>query len=222
MGPWRLRGVSGSPWHSGWAGRAGGAQLREAKVQAPGGPVRCPLRRAAEWGCRRQGVAGNGRWEGPRRQKAEASGTEVYGRLSEPACRGQGGSHKGTEDKPEARRASVTPRKEDEAREPATLAGVTEGTGQLQAAASPGTRTRHATPSSEAPFHGPHGDSCAKVSAPTRWEQVWGKEGRCAAHPRDTPQGGTWRPLQQARLLSSQCVCGRSPGPHTAGQRRSD
>lgn len=146
----------------------------------------------------------------------------MRGSRSQRAEAREGATDKGTEDKPEARRASVTPRKEDEAREPATLGGVTEGTGRLQAAASSGTRTRHATPSSEAPFHGPHGDSCAKLSAPTRWEQVWGKEGRCAAHPRETPQGGTWRPLQQARLLSSQCVCGRSPGPHTAGQRRSD
>lgn len=69
---------------------------------------------------------------------------------------------------------------------------------------------------------GPRGQPCTSVCTSQVGTGV-GEAGALCRPPRGTPQGGTWRPLQQARLLSGQCVCGQRPGPHaaTAGQGRS-
>lgn len=52
------------------------------------------LEKGSRVGRQETGRSWNGRREGPRRQGAEGSGTEVHARLPEPACGGQGGSHR--------------------------------------------------------------------------------------------------------------------------------
>lgn len=176
--------LSGSPWHSGWARRAGGAQLREAEVQASGGPVSRPWRRT-----------GRGWKDLADRELKPRTQRFMRGSRSQHAEAREGATDRGQARDQESQRHTGKGRRGQGA---ATLGGVTEGAGHLQAAASPGTCVRHATPSSEAPVHRAHGDSRAQVSAPARWEQVWGRQGRCAAHlggpRREGPGGPSSRP----------------------------
>lgn len=114
------------------------------------------LEKGSRVGRQETGRSWNGRREGPR-QGAEGSGMKfTRGSQSQHAEAREAATDKGTDrGQAGARRASVTPGKEDAAGEPTTQGAVT--------AAGPGTRTRQAAPSSEAPFHRPHG---AQVPAP--------------------------------------------------------
>lgn len=163
--------LSGSPWHSGWARRAGGAQLREAEVQASGGPMSRPWRRT-----------GRGWKDLADRELKPRTQRFMRGSRSQHAEAREGATDRGqTEGRPGTRRASVTQGKEDEARGCHPRRG--DRGGWAPAGCSQPWDMREAC-HTELGGTRPqaHGDSRAQVSAPARWEQVWGRQGRCAAH----------------------------------------
>lgn len=168
--------LSGSPWHSGWARRAGGAQLREAEVQASGGPVSRPWRRTGRsW----KDLAD--RELKPRTQRfMRRPGREPQTEDRQRAGQGPGepASHRERRTRP----GGCHPRRGD--RGGWAPAGCSQPWDMREACHTElgGTRPQ-----------GPRGQPCTSVCTSQVGTGV-GEAGALCRPPRGTPQGGTWSP----------------------------
>lgn len=175
--------LSGSPWHSGWARRAGGAQLREAEVQASGGPVSRPWRRT-----------GRGWKDLADRELKPRTQRFMRGSRSQHAEAREGATDRGqTEGRPGTRRASVTQGKEDEARGCHPRRGDRGGWAPAGCSQPWDMREACHTELGGTRPQGPRGQPCTSVCTSQVGTGV-GEAGALCRPPRGTPQGGTWSP----------------------------